>query len=306
MSFAQLKRNSGAAGLKKLTEEVEKLSSSQNQKENDERFWRPTLDKSGNSRATIRFLPPTDGESIPWVKLFSHAFKGPNGSWYIENSLTTLGQKDPVGDYNSQLWNSGIEANKEIARKQKRKLSFISNILVVKDPANPENEGKVFLFKFGKKIFDKINDVMHPDNTGLEEDDSDFKKSVNPFDLWEGANFKLRVGQVEGYANYDKSEFGVTGAAVEGGDAALEELWKKQYKLEEFIAPSNFKSYDDLKARFEKVIGATPAEFRTVAEQETQPAPVGKTQPEPEGKTESSETSSDDSDDLSFLQGLVD
>jgi hypothetical protein len=245
-SFANLKRQSG--NLDKLAKAIEQLNSAESPSKEDN-FWKPEVDKAGNGYAVIRFLPApsTDGDDgLPWVKVFNHGFQGPGG-WYIENSLTTLGQKDPVSEYNSQLWNSGIESNKEVARKQKRRLSYYANIYVVEDPKNPENEGKVFLYKFGKKIFDKINEAMNPQ---FEDE-----KAVNPFDLWAGANFKLKIRKVEGYQNYDKSEF--ESPSVLGGfdDDKLEYIWKKEYSLKEFLLPENFKSYDELKARLDKVLG---------------------------------------------------
>jgi hypothetical protein len=199
--------------------------------------------------AIIRFLPGSsiDGDdALPWVRVFNHGFQGPGG-WYIENSLTTLGQKDPVSEYNSTLWNSGIEANKEIARKQKRRLTYISNILVISDPKHPENEGQIKLYKYGKKIFDKINETMNPEFPD--------EKPVNPFDFWEGANFKLKIRQVEGYRNYDKSEFESPTPLFDGDDDKLEALWKKEYSLKEFLDPKHFKSYDVLKAKLDKVLG---------------------------------------------------
>ena len=215
----------------------------------DTRFWQPEVDKAGNGMAVIRFLPApaADGDdALPWVRVFNHGFQGPGG-WYIENSLTTLGQKDPVSEYNSTLWNSGIEANKEIARKQKRRLTYISNILVVSDPKHPENEGQIKLYKYGKKIFDKINETMNPEFPD--------EKPVNPFDFWEGANFKLKIRQVEGYRNYDKSEFESPTPLFDGDDDKLEALWKKEYSLKEFLDPKHFKSYDVLKAKLDKVLG---------------------------------------------------
>jgi hypothetical protein len=214
----------------------------------DTRFWQPEVDKAGNGMAIIRFLPApaADGDdALPWVRVFNHGFQGPGG-WYIENSLTTLNQKDPVSEYNSILWNSGIEANKEIARKQKRRLTYISNILVVSDPKNPENEGQIKLYKFGKKIFDKISEAMNPEFAD--------ETPLNPFDFWEGANFKIKIRQVEGYRNYDKSEFDSI-TPVDGDDAALEAIWKKEYSLKEFLEPKQFKSYDILKAKLDKVLG---------------------------------------------------
>ena len=244
-TFASLKK-SRKKNLSHLTTEIEKLGKSTNSGNNaDERQWKLTVDKTGNGHAVIRFLPAPKGEDLPWVRVWDHGFQGPGG-WYIENSLTTLGKKDPASEYNSKLWNSGLESNKNIARKQKRRLSHFANILVVNDPSNPDNNGKVFLFKFGKKIFDKVNDLMNP-----EFDD---ETPVNPFDLWEGANFKLRARQYEGFRNYDKSEFEKS-SAIFDDDAELEKLWNQEYSLQEFLDPKNFKSYDELKERLERVLG---------------------------------------------------
>jgi len=248
-SFANLKRNSSQ--FDKLTKAVESVNNQSTEagSKDDTRFWQPEVDKAGNGMAVIRFLPAPsiDGEDgLPWVRVFNHGFQGPGG-WYIENSLTTLNQKDPVSEYNSTLWNSGIEANKEIARKQKRKLTYIANILVISDPANPSNEGQIKLYKFGKKIFDKISEAMNPEFAD--------ETPVNPFDMWEGANFKLKIRNVEGYRNYDKSEFADKSALFDGDDSKLEELWKKEYSLKEFLEPKQFKSYEVLKARLDKVLG---------------------------------------------------
>ena len=258
-SFANLKRSSG--NLDKLSKAIEKLNTSETPTKEDN-FWKPEVDKAGNGYAVIRFLPQpsVDGDdALPWAKVFNHGFQGPGG-WYIENSLTTLNQKDPVSEYNSQLWNSGIEANKEVARKQKRRLSYIANIYVVEDSKNPQNQGKVFLYKFGKKIFDKINEAMNP---AFEDE-----KPLNPFDMWEGANFKLKIRKVEGYQNYDKSEF-ESPSALLNDDAKLEAIWKKEYSLKEFLLPENFKSYDELKARLDKVLGldGSPVVAKTTVEQ---------------------------------------
>ena len=249
-SFANLKRSRN--DLDKLTKAIEDSTSPTSKEagsKDDTRLWQPTVDKAGNGMAVIRFLPApaVDGDdALPWVRRFDHGFQGPGG-WYIENSLTTLGQKDPVSEYNTTLWNSGIEANKEIARKQKRRLHYIANILVVSDPSNPSNEGQIKLFKFGKKIFDKITEAMNPEFAD--------ETPINPFDMWEGANFKLKIRNVEGYRNYDKSEFADKSALLEGDDEKLEELWKKEFSLKEFTDPSNFKSYEVLKAKLDKVLG---------------------------------------------------
>ena len=214
----------------------------------DERLWKPELDKTGNGYAVIRFLPAVKGEDLPWAKLWNHAFQGPTGQWYIENSLTTLGQKDPVSEMNSAYWNSGVESDKEIARRQKRKLQYRSNIYVVTDSRHPENEGKVFLFRYGKKIFDKIMEAMQPA--------FDDEVAVNPFDFWKGANFKLKIRKVDGYWNYDKSEFESPSPLFDNDDK-LEKVWKKQYALKEFTASTNFKSYSELKNRLDAVLAGT-------------------------------------------------
>ncbi len=244
MSFANLKKQSKLGSLTaKLVKEVEKMNN--NGSSGDERLWKLECDKSGNGYAVIRFLPAPDGEDLPFVKLYSHAFQGPGG-WYIENSLTTLGQKDPVSEFNTTLWNNGTDAGKDTARKQKRKLTYISNIYVVKDPANPENEGKVFLYKFGKKIFDKLTAAMQPE---FEDEEA-----IDPFDFWQGANFKLKAKNVAGYRNYDSSEFTAVTPVLDDDDA-LEGLWKKESSLQEFVGADQFKSYDDLKKRLEYVLG---------------------------------------------------
>ena len=243
IDFSKLKANSGKKSLEDLNAKLSKVSGGET-KGADDRFWTPTVDKAGNGYAVIRFLPAPANEDVPFVRMFDHGFQGPGG-WYIEYSLTTLGKQDPVSEYNSKLWNSGIEANKEIARKQKRRLHFISNIYVVSDPGNPDNEGKVFLYKYGKKIFDKLNDAMNPQYPDDE--------AVNPFDFWAGANFKLKIRNVEGYRNYDKSEFDKPEPLLDD-DSELEVIWKKQHSLQAFLDPSNFKDYDELKAKLMKVL----------------------------------------------------
>ena len=244
MSFASLKKQSKLGSLTaKLVKEVEKMNNTGGQ--GDDRLWKLEVDKGGNGYAVIRFLPAPDGEDLPFVKLYSHAFQGPGG-WYIENSLTTLGQKDPVSEFNSQLWNNGTDAGKDTARRQKRKLTYISNIYVVKDPANPENEGKVFLYKYGKKIFDKLTAAMQPE---FEDEEA-----IDPFDFWQGANFKLKAKNVAGYRNYDSSEFAATSALLKDDDA-MEDIWKKEYSLAELVAADQFKSYDELKTRLGYVLG---------------------------------------------------
>ena len=250
-SLADLRKSRG--GFDSLMKEVEKIANPQSESNNrnDDRFWQPEVDKAGNGYAVIRFLAPPKGEELPWVRVWNHGFQGPTGKWYIENSLTTIGKTDPVSEFNTELWNSGSEANKEVARKQKRKLTYYTNILIVQDSKRPENEGKVFLFKFGKKIFDKIKDVAEPQ---FEDE-----KPLNPFDFWEGANFKLKIRNVEGYRNYDKSEFD-TPSSISEDDSIIENIWNKQHSLTAFLDPKNFKSYDDLKKKLDMVLsGGTSA-----------------------------------------------
>ena len=258
-SFANLKRNKSS--FEKLTKAIEAVNQPADAgSKEDTRFWQPQVDKSGNGMAVVRFLPApaVDGDdALPWVRLFSHGFQGPGG-WLIDNCLTTLNQKCPVCEHNNMLWNSGVEANKEIVRKQKRKLNYIANVLIVSDPKNPENEGQIKLFKFGKKIFDKISEAMNP-----EFDD---EKPINPFDFWEGANFKLKIRNVESYRNYDKSEFDSPEALFGGDDEKLETLWKKEHSLKEFTDAKHFKSYETLKGRLDKVLGFEGAPIRSKAE----------------------------------------
>ena len=247
-SFANLKRNRNS--FDKLTKAIESTTQSgESNSKDDNRFWQPSVDKAGNGMAVVRFLPApaADGDDgLPWVRVFHHGFQGPGG-WLIDNCLTTLNEKCPVCEHNSTLWNSGIDANKDVARKQKRKLSYIANVLVISDPSNPQNEGQIKLFKFGKKIFDKITEAMNP-----EFDD---ETPINPFDMWEGANFKLKIRNVEGYRNYDKSEFSDKSELFDGNDEKLEELWKKEYSLKEFTEKKHFKTYDQLKGRLDKALG---------------------------------------------------
>ena len=249
MDFDQLKTSS--SGFDKLTKALEEnLNPEDSKKQNkyqDERLWKPELDKTGNGYAVLRFLPATSGEDMPWVRLWSHAFQGPGG-WYIENSLTTLGHKDPVSEENTRLWNTGVESDKGIARNRKRKLSYYANVYVVSDPTHPENEGQIKLFKFGKKIFDKITEAMQP----AFEDET----PINPFDFWKGANFKLKIRKVDGFWNYDKSEFEGT-SAIADNDDNIKAIWEKQYPLKPFLETSNFKSYEELKEKLNRVITGT-------------------------------------------------
>ena len=299
MSFKDLKKQSSLGSLtNKLVKEVEKMNNTGGGA--DDRLWKPEMDKSGNGYAVIRFLPAPEGEDLPWVKLFSHAFQGPGG-WYIENSLTTVGGKDPVGELNRELWNSGNESDKDTVRKQKRKLSFYANIYVVKDPANPQNEGGVFLYKFGKKIFDKITAAMQPE---FEDEEA-----IDPFDFWGGAHFKLKAKNVAGYRNYDSSEFAASSPLLDDDDA-LEALWKKQYSLQEFTNSDQFKSYDELETRLNSVLNnSRPKRVDPETFDEEQEIT---TKPESELKATvaaaaSASASEDDSDDaLSYFQRLAD
>ena len=289
MSFKDMKRKSvgSISELTKKLETAEKKNSYQ-----DDRFWKPTLDKASNGMAVFRFLPAPENEDMPWAKLYTHAFKV-GGRWYIENSRTTIGEKDPVSEMNSELWNSGLESDKDIARDRKRKLSYISNILVLKDPGAPENEGKVFLYKYGVKIFNKIQEAMQP-----EFDDED---PINPFDYWAGANFKLKVRKVGGYINYDKSEFESPSELLGGDDGKLEELWKTQHSLQAFVAPDQFKTYDELKKKLQEVVGddirATESDF--VSQKTAEDVVVEETVSSDSGETEGEET-----DALSYFQSL--
>jgi len=305
-SFASLRKNSKSQ-FDKLVTEVQKLNAPTQGSQEDNRFWKPEVDKAGNGYAVIRFLPTpeADGdEGAPYVRIWDHGFQGPNG-WYIEKSLTTLGQKDPVSEYNSQLWNSGIEANKELVRKYKRRLSFISNIYVVKDPAHPENEGKVMLYKYGKKIWDKIELAMNPE---FEDE-----KKINPFDLWEGANFKLKIRKVEGYRNYDKSEF-EDASPLMNDDEELESLWKQEHSLQTFIQPKEFKSYDELKTRLNKALGldgGISAARSSVTESSAAPWDGESTQAASKPKTAAAKPAPskmpemDDDEDMDFFKKLA-
>ncbi len=300
VDFKALKASSGKKSLEALTSELNKVSGDGQKSGGDDRFWSPTVDKAGNGYAVIRFLPSPSNEDVPFIRMFDHGFQGPGG-WYIENSLTTIGKQDPVSEYNSKLWNSGIEANKDIVRKQKRRLHFISNVYVVNDPGNPANEGKVFLFKYGKKIFDKLKEAMEPQ---FEDEEA-----MNPFDLWAGANFKLKIRQVEGYRNYDKSEFDKTGPLLKD-DEKLEAIWKSEHSLQEFLAPSNFKSYEDLQARLTKVLGEPAAQKRAAAKVEEE-APWQDEDTAPKFKAThapnySGETEEGDDEALKYFEGLAD
>ena len=272
MNFADMKKNAKGS-LENLRQKLEETNKTASYK--DDRFWRPELDKSSNGYAEIRFLPAPEGEDLPWVKLYSHAFKGPGG-WYIENSLTTKGGKDPVSEMNSQLWNSGLDSDKDIARERRRKLQYISNIYVISDPANPQNEGKTFLYKYGKKIFDKINEAMNPEFQDEE--------ALNPFNFWSGATFKLKVRKVAGYVNYDKSHFDPSSPLNEN-DAELERVWKSEYSLTDLVADDKFKSHEELSNRLQQVLGGDAkarAEDTTTVEEQSSPAVTSEPEPQQE------------------------
>ena len=280
MSLASLKKKNS---LDKLLNAVKEDTKDPSEKKSyvDERLWKPELDKSGNGYAVIRFLPAIEKEDLPWAKLWSHAFQGPTGQWFIENSLTTIGQKDPVSEYNTSLWNSGVESDKEIARKQKRKLQYYSNIYVVSDSKHPENEGKVFLFRYGKKIFDKIMAAMQPEF----EDET----PINPFDFWQGANFKLKIRKVDGFWNYDKSEFEAT-SPLSDDDKTIERIWGEQYPLADFTAPSNFKSYNELKTRLDTVLSGKTTVGNVTESIEDEPVATPKVDTKPVEKVEKDDT----------------
>ena len=269
MSFENLKRNRDQ--ISKLVQAAENAGGGNTEKKNytDERIWKPTVDKAGNGYAVLRFLPATEGQELPWARYWDHACKGPTGLWYIENSLTSIGQADPVGELNSRLWNTGFDDDKAKARTQKRRLHYVTNVLVMSDSSAPHNEGKVFLYKFGKKIFDKIMDVMQPQFAD--------EQPVNPFDFWEGADFKLKIRNVEGYRNYDKSEFSSQSALYDGDDNRLESLYSQLYDLNEFVDPKNYKSYDELKQKLERVLGEASMAGAATIKQESMmndPAPA--------------------------------
>jgi len=307
-SFSALKQ-ARSKEFDKLNSQLQSMNSSGPSGDDD--YWKLEVDKAGNGYAVLRFLPAPQGEDMPFVRMWDHGFQGPGG-WYIENSLTTIGQDDPVSEYNSKLWNSGVESDKDIARKQKRRLGFHANVYVVKDPANPQNEGKVFKYKFGKKIFDKLNDMMNPQ---FEDEEA-----VNPFDFWEGADFKLKARNVEGYRNYDKSEFSAPGPITKPDGSAMtdeemESIWNSQHSLQEIVDPKNFKSYDELKAKLYKVLaldGGSHAPTHTAEDDEPEmdftpkfKESAPKTMDEAPSPDFGS-TSDDDDDDLSFFKGLTD
>ena len=291
MSLETLKKSSS---LDKLLNAVKEDSAPQDKKSyKDDRLWKPVLDKAGNGYAVIRFLPAVEGEDLPWAKIWSHAFQGPTGQWYIENSLTTISHKDPVSEHNTRLWNTGLESDKELARKQKRKLQYFSNIYVVSDAKHPENEGKVFLYRYGKKIFDKVMEAMQPE---FEDE-----KAINPFDFWQGANFKLKVRKVDGFWNYDKSEFDAVSPLLKDDDA-IEEIWKRQYPLAEHTAATNFKSYDELKTRLDAVLSGTVSVGNVTDELKDEPFAAPKVDTKP---VEAPSSKKDEEDTMAYFEKLA-
>ncbi len=294
MSFANLKRNRDQ--ISKLVQAAETAGGGEKKNYSDERIWKPTVDKAGNGYAVLRFLPSAEGQDLPWVRYWDHGFKGPTGLWYIENSLTSIGQPDPVGELNSRLWNSGIESDKDRARDQKRRLHYVVNVLIVQDPSNPSNEGKVMLYKFGKKIFDKIMDSMQPEFAD--------ESPVNPFDFWEGADFKLKIRNVEGYRNYDKSEFSSSTGLYDGDEAKLEAVYNQLHDLSEFSDPKNYKTYDELKTKLSRFLGeeavssGAPTMRQEAQMNEPAPAPM-------EPVTAESVPASDDDDTMSYFARLA-
>ena len=295
MSFQNLKRNRDQ--ISKLVQAAENAGGGNTERKSydDERIWKPTVDKAGNGYAVLRFLPAAEGQDLPWARYWDHAFKGPTGLWYIENSLTSIGQADPVGEMNSRLWNTGIDSDKDKARSQKRRLHYVTNVLVVQDPSNPANEGKVFLYKFGKKTFDKIMDVMQPQFAD--------EQPVNPFDFWEGADFKLKIRNVEGYRNYDKSEFASPSGLYDGDESKLEGLYNQIHNLGEFTDPSNYKTYDELKQKLMRVLGEeSTAGAYTVREE----AKINEPAPAPQAPVTAEEMNvSNDDDTMSYFARLA-
>ena len=298
MSLENLKSMRGSS-IDKLVQAAEAVSTKAETKSyDDDRFWKPTRDKAGNGYAVVRFLPAKEGEDLPWVRYWDHGFKGPTGLWYIENSLTSIGQPDPVGESNSVLWNSGRDEDKALARERKRRLHYISNVLVVSDPENPQNEGKVFLYQFGKKIFDKIMDVMQPQFAD--------EQPVNPYDFWEGADFKIKIRKVEGWVNYDKSEFSKPAALFEGDEARLTEVYNKLYSLQDFLKPENYKTYDELKMKLNRVLGVEAIEEPMPSVMDSAPAQQAPAMSTAEAESMgTSEPASDDDDTLSYFAKLA-
>jgi hypothetical protein len=306
MDFNTLKKNRSNS-LNKLNSQLEKIQSKSYSDPNEGKMWKPTRDKAGNGFAVIRFLPAPSGEDVPFVRMWDHGFQGPTGLWYIENSLTTLDRDDPVSEYNSKLWNSGVEDDKAEARKMKRRLKYVSNILVISDPSNPQNEGKVFMYQYGAKIFGKLQELMNPQ--------FDDETAADPFNMWEGANFRLKIQKVAGYPNYDKSTFD-TPSAISDDDSELERIFNEAHSLKELVDPKNFKSYDELKTKFYRVLALdqSPSTPNTAAEVDdldmssfggNSPEPTLTTMPEAQSTAPSMSMSDDDDDDLSIFKELA-
>ena len=308
VDFASLKKNRSKS-LDKLNNQLSQIATKSYADPNEDKFWKPTRDKAGNGFAIIRFLPAPGEEDMPFIRMWDHGFQGPTGLWYIEKSLTTLNQDDPVSEFNSKLWNTGVDADKDQARKQKRRLKYVANIYVIKDSANPDNEGKVFLYSFGKKIFDKLNDLMNPSF----EDEA----PVNPFDLWEGANFRLKIRQFEGYPNYDKSEFDSPEALFDD-DEKLESVWKQEHSLNELVDPKHFKTYAELKAKLHRVLNLSgdsvdaSSSAEDAVDEDLDMSRFSKSAEAPTMKEESSSMEStsdvsvdDDDEDLAMFRDLV-
>jgi len=295
MSFANLKRNRGQ--IEKLVSAAEGISgSTSNNSYKDDRMWKPTQDKMGNGYAVVRFLPAGEGQDLPWVRYWDHGFKGPTGKWYIERSLTSIGKEDPVGEMNSRLWNTGNDVDKEQARDQKRRLHYVSNVLVISDPANPDNEGRVFMYQYGKKIFDKIMDMMQPQF----QDEA----PVNPFDFWEGANFKIKIRKVDGWVNYDKSEFDSQSELYDGDDAKLESVYNAMHDLGEFTDAKNYKPYAELKAKLDSVLGTAPSIREEISLGEEAPAPQLREMPA-QSIEEASNDDEDEDDTMKYFAQLA-
>ncbi len=306
MDFDTLKKNRSNS-LNKLNSQLEKIQSKSYSDPNEGKMWKPTRDKAGNGFAVIRFLPAPTGEDFPFVRIWDHGFQGPTGLWYIENSLTTLDRDDPVSEYNSKLWNSGVEEDKAEARKMKRRLKYVSNILVVSDPSNPQNEGKVFLYQYGAKIFGKLQELLNPQF----EDET----AADPFNMWEGANFRLKIQKVAGYPNYDKSVFD-TPSAISDDDSELERIFNEEHSLKELVDPKNFKSYDELKTKFYRVlaldqVASTPSTAEEVDDLDMSsfggntPEPTLNVMPESQSAAPSTSMNDDDDADLAIFQELA-
>jgi len=313
MSFANYKSRRKNTSAEKLADEVAKLDPSSRKRVEDTRFWRPQTDKAGNGYAVIRFLPSKEEDDlvVPFVSVYDHGFQGPSGKWYIENSLTSIGKEDPVSELNQKLWNSGREEDKDTVRRQKRRLHYLTNIYVVKDPAQPQNEGQVFLYRIGTKIYNKIKEAMNPP-VEFEE------KPIVPYDFWEGANFKLKIRKVEGYLNYDNSSFDEQSSLLDGEDDEIEKVYEKIQSLKQFINPEGkdvngyalFKPYAELKKKLYNVLDMRMTDVSS--DEDEAPA-----KPKPEPKKEekklaadapfdtSTSTSDDGDSTLDYFKGLL-